>query len=311
MNSFSLSSKYMHQKLIDGKALAEKILARTTTKIKQLKQKGQTPKLAVVLVGENPASEIYVKKKGEAAMNIGMDFILHRFPKTIKLPELLKALEELQHNPTLSGLIIQLPLPKHLPVTTVINAVKPEYDVDCLTDVNFGKLILNTYTIEPPTAGAIMEILNSLKLNLAGKHVCVVGTGALVGKPVAIMLMNKEATVTTCNSSTKKQVKYREKLILGDTSVIFHDVGHIFGSAFIEINAEGKKIVFSGDVGNVNVPILCDTEALPGNLDVLVCESTYDLQKGRIVYRFRSDQQFDADGNPIFPSSTPSTPSAT
>jgi methylenetetrahydrofolate dehydrogenase (NADP+)/methenyltetrahydrofolate cyclohydrolase len=255
MNSFSLSSKYMHQKLIDGKALAEKILARTTTKIKQLKQKGQTPKLAVVLVGENPASEIYVKKKGEAAMNIGMDFILHRFPKTIKLPELLKALEELQHNPTLSGLIIQLPLPKHLPVTTVINAVKPEYDVDCLTDVNFGKLILNTYTIEPPTAGAIMEILNSLKLNLAGKHVCVVGTGALVGKPVAIMLMNKEATVTTCNSSTKKLAeKCRTADIIitgvGKANLIKNSMikkNAIIIDAGVSFNKKGKA------VGDVNI----------------------------------------------------------
>jgi methylenetetrahydrofolate dehydrogenase (NADP+)/methenyltetrahydrofolate cyclohydrolase len=245
----------MQTKLIDGKALAERILHRTKTKVGQLKKHGLTPKLAVILVGENPASEIYVKKKGEAAMRLGMDFTLHRLSKTIKLKDLLLTLEAIQHDPTLSGLIVQLPLPKHLPITTIVNAVKPEYDVDCLSDINFGKLILNTYTIEPPTAGAIMEILNSLKLNLAGQHVCVVGTGALVGKPIAIMLMNKEATVTTCNSSTKKLAeKCRTADIIitgvGKANLIKNSMikkGAIIIDAGVSFNKKGKA------VGDVNV----------------------------------------------------------
>ena len=245
----------MQTKLINGKALAEKIVAKTKAKVKQLKKLGSTPKLAVVLVGNNPASEIYVKKKGEAALRLGMDFTLHRFPKTIKFSELLHTLEDIQADPTLSGLIVQLPLPKHLPVNTIINAVKPEYDVDCLSDVNFGKLILNTFTIEPPTAGAIMEILNSLKIELAGKHVCVVGTGALVGKPIAIMLMNKEATVTTCNSSTKKlSEKCRTADIIitgvGKANLIKSSMvkkGAIIIDAGVSFNQKGKA------VGDVNV----------------------------------------------------------
>lgn len=250
----------VNRKLINGTALAQKLLARTKRTVQKLKQHGTTPELAVVLVGDNPASEMYVKKKEEAARSIGINFTLHRFPTTIKLDQLLTALEDIQTSSTLSGLIVQLPLPHHLPVTTVINAVKPEYDVDCLTDSNFGKLILNTYTIQPPTAGAIMEILKSLKLDLAGKHVCVVGTGALVGKPAAIMLMNKEATVTTCNSATKKLAeKCRSADIIitgvGKANLIKRSMikkGVIIIDAGVSFNKKGKA------VGDVNV-----TEVVP------------------------------------------------
>lgn len=189
--------------LINGKLIAEEILTSTAEDVKKLRVSGVTPHLGIILAGDNPASEVYVKRKQAAAERIGVRFTLFHFPSSVTQAELIKEMTKIQAKKGLSGLIVQLPLPEHLYTPEVLNAVKPELDVDCLTDSAIGRLAMNTTLIEPPTAGAIMTILRSLKIALPGKKVTIVGMGALVGKPLTLLLINARATVTTANSATK------------------------------------------------------------------------------------------------------------
>jgi methylenetetrahydrofolate dehydrogenase (NADP+)/methenyltetrahydrofolate cyclohydrolase len=154
-------------------------------------------------VGDDTASERYVMKKETAAKAIGLEFALHRLPKNISKLDLIHAIKELQSDTRLSGMIVQLPLPEPLYTSDVLSAVEPALDVDCLTDTNMGKLMMKTATLVPPTAGAVTAILDHMRVDTRGKKVTIIGTGALVGKPLAIMMMNAGATVTTCNSKTR------------------------------------------------------------------------------------------------------------
>lgn len=215
--------------LIEGKAIAKKIHEQTAQKVAELKNRGITPKLVVFLVGDDEPSETYVRKKGTAAEKLGMNFELIHLPENTPQNELIDRLESVQTDPELSGVIVQLPLPEHLYTPTVLNAIQAEFDVDCLTHTNLGKLVMKTNFLVPPTPGAVMAILESLRVDLRGKEVTIVGTGALVGKPLSIILMNEGATVTTCNSKTKNT---REKCLTAD----------------IIVSAVGKKDLITADM---------------------------------------------------------------
>lgn len=215
--------------LIDGKLIAKEILDATALEVSALIAKGITPKLAVVLVGDDKPSHTYVRKKGEAAKAIGMDFDLHFLPKESTTADVIKKIDKAQADPALSGIIVQLPLPEHIETSDVLNAIRPEKDVDCLTDINLGKLVMRTNYLVPPTPGAVMSILNDLKVDYVGKNVTIVGVGPLVGKPLAIMMMNERASVTTCNSKTKDT---KEKCLTAD----------------IIVTGVGRKDVLRGDM---------------------------------------------------------------
>jgi methylenetetrahydrofolate dehydrogenase (NADP+)/methenyltetrahydrofolate cyclohydrolase len=190
--------------IIDGKAIATKIESEITDQVISIKKRGITPKLAVVLVGEDKPSRIYIKRKKEAAQRVGIDFTLHEMPENISKENLIQAINKIQdEDPQLTGLIIQLPLPERLYVPEVLNAIHTDIDVDCLTDSNIGKLVMKTNHIEPPTPWAVVKTLKEINFDLTGKNVVIIGAGALVGKPLAIMLVNELASVTTCNSRTK------------------------------------------------------------------------------------------------------------
>ncbi len=193
----------MKATLIDGKQLSEKILSSLRIEITKLKTHGIIPKLAIVHVGDHQPSKTYIRRKEEAARSIGIDFELHSYPADISKEAIIGYIKKIQKDTKLSGLIVQLPLPEPLDTADVLNAIDPELDVDCLTDTQMGKLVMNTHTIAPPTPGAVCEILDMLNIDVQGKHIVIVGAGALVGKPLSIMLLNKLATVTICNSHTK------------------------------------------------------------------------------------------------------------
>jgi len=222
--------------LINGKEIAKQIRAKTARKVEELKSpkgvplgRGITPKLAVVLVGEDKPSQTYVRKKGQAAEKVGIDFDLYELPSNITQEEIINKLEEIQADKKLTGLIVQLPLPEQLYTTDVLNTVRPDIDVDCLTDVNLGKLVMKTNYIVPPTPGAVMSILYDLEVDLIGKNVTIIGVGALVGKPLAIMMMNERASVSTCNSKTRDT---KEKCLNSD----------------IIITGVGRKNILRGDM---------------------------------------------------------------
>ncbi len=189
--------------IIDGKKIAAKIERIAAKEATMLKSKGIVPKLAVVLVGNHKPSLTYIGRKKAAAERVGIDFALHQFPKNISKEELIQQVKKIQEDKQLTGLIIQLPLPERLYVSEVLNAIDPAIDVDCLTDTNIGKLVMKTNLIEPPTPWAVIKVLKEIKFKMAGKNITIVGTGALVGKPLAIMLVNELASITTCNSHTK------------------------------------------------------------------------------------------------------------
>lgn len=215
--------------LIDGKKISQEILKQLEKKVLKLKSKGIIPKLAVILVGDNKPSQTYVRKKGETAKMIGIDFELHQLPSKISKKRIIERITEIQKDKNLSGLIVQLPLPEPLYTDDVLNAILPKYDVDCLTHTNMGKLVMGNNELLPPTPGAVMAILENLEINVLGKNVTILGTGALVGKPLAIMMMNLGASVTTCNSST---TNIKEKCLQAD----------------IIVSAVGRKDLVRGDM---------------------------------------------------------------
>lgn len=188
--------------LIDGQAIANGILVRVKNHVAFLQTKNIQPRLAVILVGDHAPSLRYVTRKAKAAAEVGIGFDLVRLPADIDRATIINTIQTLQKNPALSGLIVQLPLPEPLYTSEVLNAIEPARDIDCLTDANMGKLIMNTGWITPPTAAAAFAIIKDQKIQVVGKNVVVIGLGALVGKPLAIMLMNARASVTTINSTT-------------------------------------------------------------------------------------------------------------
>lgn len=189
--------------IVDGKKIANKIFARLQGEVSVLKQQGINPKLGVFLIGDDKPSHTYVKKKGEACKTIGVDFLLKKYEENVTEGELIEDIKKVQREDDLTGLIVQLPLPKHIDADRVIKNIKPEIDVDCLTENNLGKLIVGNYCIEPPTPGAILEVIKHHDIELKGKNVVLVGAGTLIGRPLANLLFHQKATVIVCNSATK------------------------------------------------------------------------------------------------------------
>lgn len=225
--------------LIDGKSIAKKIRQKTAAEAALLKEQGVQPKLAVILVGEDKPSQTYVRKKGQAAEKVGIDFSLYELPGDISQEDLINKVNEIQSDPNLSGLIVQLPLPEHLYTTDVLNTIRADIDVDCLTDVNLGKIVMKTNFMVPPTPGAVMSILKEQAVDLPGKNITIIGVGALVGKPLAIMMMNERASVTTCNSATRDT---KEKCLNSD----------------IIVTGVGRKDILTGEMVSENT-IVIDT----------------------------------------------------
>lgn len=205
--------------VVDGHAIANSIYKRLQKEVPFLQKQGSAPKLGVILVGNDKPSQTYVRKKGQAAEKIGVGFLLKTYPAKITTQQLIAEVKKLQQpRHKLTGLIVQLPLPLHINTGKVLEAINPQVDVDCLTQTNLGKLVTGSYWIEPPTPGAIVSILKHHKVKLAGKRVAIIGAGALVGKPLANMLIAEHATISILNSKTPSitdYTKYSDIIITG------------------------------------------------------------------------------------------------
>ena len=207
-------------KLLKGSDIAVRIDAETGRQVVRLKKKGVHPKLGVILVGNHKPSRLYVEKKKQAAEHLGIEFLLCHLPASTTQKNLMKKIRETQQTNGLTGLIIQLPLPPHIDTHTVVNTIDPSIDVDCLTDLNIGHLAMGRHYIAPPTAAAVFSLLSHIRQPLKGKNVTIIGTGPLVGKPIALMMMNMGASVTTCDMYTRDTV---EKSLAAD--IIISGVG--------------------------------------------------------------------------------------
>ncbi|MFH0867701.1 MAG: bifunctional methylenetetrahydrofolate dehydrogenase/methenyltetrahydrofolate cyclohydrolase FolD [Candidatus Woesearchaeota archaeon] len=244
----------MTSKIIDGKALSLKFLDDVRKKVNDLKEK---PGLAIVIVGNNPASEIYVGLKEKKSKEIGFYVERYNLDANINEDELLRLVDELNQNRKIHGFIVQLPLPKQIDETMIIDSILPHKDVDGFTPVNLGNLVNENNLLLPATARACMELIKSTGVDIAGKNAVVVGRSSIVGKPTALLLLKENATVTICHSKTKNLKEHTKNadilvVAVGKAKLIRKDMVKP-GAIIIDvgINRVAGKIV--GDVDFENV----------------------------------------------------------
>jgi methylenetetrahydrofolate dehydrogenase (NADP+)/methenyltetrahydrofolate cyclohydrolase len=188
--------------LIDGNALAAQLRGDVATRAAALKARGVTAGLAVVLVGENPASQVYVRNKVKACHDAGLHSVLERYPAEMTESELLARIDTLNHDDNIHGILVQLPLPLHIDANKVIEAISPAKDVDGFHVASAGALMVGQPGFWPCTPYGCMKMLESIGYSLRGKHAVVIGRSNIVGKPMALMLLQQNATVTVCHSAT-------------------------------------------------------------------------------------------------------------
>lgn len=193
----------MTARIIDGKAIGNQLRKEIAEGVAKLKaEKGVTPGLAVVLVGEDPASSTYVRMKEKSCLKLGMYSEVHRLPAETSEEQLLRLVNELNHSAKIHGILVQLPLPKHIDETKVIEAINPAKDVDGFHPINAGRMFIGEESFLPCTPYGIMELIAQEGVNLKGKHAVVVGRSNIVGKPIAMLLLQEHATVSICHSRT-------------------------------------------------------------------------------------------------------------
>ena len=220
----------MTAQLIDGNALSRQLRASIKTHTDQLKSQGTTPGLAVILVGDNPASQVYVRNKVKACEDVGFHSVLEKYDASMTEAELLARVEALNSDPSIHGILVQLPLPAHIDDHKVIETISPAKDVDGFHVASAGALMVGETGFKPCTPYGCMKMLESIGMqDLRGKHAVVIGRSNIVGKPMAMMLLAQNATVTICHSGTP-------------------DLGAMTRQADIVVAAVGKRNVLTADM---------------------------------------------------------------
>ncbi len=219
----------MTAQTIDGNALSRQLRADVAQRAAALSARGTTPGLAVVLVGDNPASQVYVRNKVKACEDSGLHSVLEKYDATMSEAELLARVDALNRDPTIHGILVQLPLPPHINAQKVIEAISPDKDVDGFHVASAGALMTGTPGFWPCTPYGCMKMLDSIGYDLRGKHAVVIGRSNIVGKPMALMLLARSATVTVCHSATA-------------------DLGAITRQADVVVAAVGKRNVLTADM---------------------------------------------------------------
>ena len=270
--------------ILDGKKLRDKILDDLKLKIDQLEVK---PSLAVILVGNDSASRIYVSNKKKTAEKLGIISNIYEYPENTNEEIIINKIHELNNDHSVNAILVQLPLPKHINKQNVINAISPQKDVDCFTDVNYGKLATGQEpAVYPCTPKGILLLLDEYGINLDGKRVVVVGRSNLVGKPTALLALKHNATVTVCHSHTKdlaQITKTADILISAVGEVLIEEdmvnVDSIVVDVGISRDSEGK---ICGDVKFDNVSnVVSYISPVPGGVGPMTIASlmlnTYEL----------------------------------
>lgn len=188
---------------MDGKALSAKVRGSILAETEELKARGVTPGLAVIIVGNDPASEIYVRNKEKACLECGFYSEKYALPAETTQDELLGLIAELNQSPQISGILCQMPVPAHISEKAVIDAIAPEKDVDAFHPVNVGKIMVGNFDFVPCTPAGVMELLDEYKIDPKGRRCVVLGRSNIVGKPMAMLLLHKHGTVTICHSRTE------------------------------------------------------------------------------------------------------------
>ena len=226
--------------LIDGKKVSMSVKMSVKDEVAALKEKGIETALAVIIVGDDPASRVYVNNKKKACELCGICSVEYALPESTTQEELLALIDKLNADKAINGILCQLPVPKHIDDKTVIERIAPEKDVDCFSEINVGKLWVGDYAFKPCTPAGVMELLKAYEIDVAGKNCVIIGRSNIVGKPMAALLLEKNATVTICHSKTKNL-----KELCANADVIVAAVGRAkFVSA--DMVKEGAVVI---DVG--------------------------------------------------------------
>lgn len=244
--------------ILDGRMLSKKIRTDVSKKVSLLKQEGITPKLVVILVGEDPASQVYVRNKRRTAHALGIEAVDIRLPENVEEDELIRLIDELNSDRTVHGILVQLPLPKHINGNKVTHRIIPEKDVDGFHPLNIGKLFMNIPGPLPCTPRGIMEFFKEYDIPVSGKRVVIIGRSNIVGRPMAALLVNSDATVTIAHSKTKnlaEVTKQADILIVAIGKGEFIDENYVKkGAVVIDVgmnrNNDGKLV---GDVNMESV----------------------------------------------------------
>ena len=190
-------------KLLMGKEVSARIKGELKAEVEELKAKGIVPGLAVIIVGEDPASQVYVRNKERACEECGIYSEKYALPEETTQEELLKLIDTLNNKSSISGILVQLPVPKHIDEKTIIDAINPNKDVDAFHPVNVGKIMVGNYDFVPCTPAGVMELIKESGIDVSGKECVIVGRSNIVGKPQAMLLLHQNGTVTICHSKTK------------------------------------------------------------------------------------------------------------
>ncbi|CRH23321.1 Bifunctional protein FolD (Includes: Methylenetetrahydrofolate dehydrogenase; Methenyltetrahydrofolate cyclohydrolase) [Carnobacterium maltaromaticum] len=220
--------------IMDGKGLADEMQVEMFKTVEGLKEKGITPGLVVLLVGENPASQTYVKNKEKRAVALGFNSLVKRLPESISEKELVNEIEFYNQNPDFHGILVQLPLPNHIDAETILNTIDPSKDVDGFHPVNMGKLLIGQPDMIPCTPYGIMKLLARYKIDIAGKNAVIIGRSNIVGKPMAQLLLMEHATVTIAHSKTANLAELAKT---ADILVVAIGRGHFVTKEFIKPGA--------------------------------------------------------------------------
>ena len=244
----------MAAQVISGKEVAQSIREELKVEVAQLKEKGVVPGLFVILVGHDPASESYVKGKDKGSKEVGMNSEVIRMEDTISQVELLAEVNRLNNDPNVHGILVQLPLPKHIDETAVINAISPEKDVDGFHPVTIGRMMIGEDAYLPCTPHGIIELIKRSGTDINGKHAVVVGRSNIVGKPVSILLLRENATVTICHSKTQNL-----KGITKQADILVAAIGkaHFITEDFV---SEGTVVIDVGVNRNEHGKLVGDVE---------------------------------------------------
>lgn len=238
--------------IIDGKAVSAAVKEEIKSETAKLKEKEITVGLAVILVGDDPASKIYVANKKKACEDLGFVSEEYLLPENTKTSELLELINVLNNEKSINGILCQLPLPKQIDEQTVINAISPLKDVDAFHPSNVGKIMIGDYDFVPCTPAGIMEMLKYYNIEISGKNCVVIGRSNIVGKPMSMLLLHQNGTVTTCHSRTKDLSKYtREADILvsavGKANFVTADMVKD-GAVVIDVGMNRENGKLCGDV---------------------------------------------------------------
>ncbi len=248
--------------LIDGKALSNKIQQEIEEEVNKLKQEGIIPGLAVILVGNDPASHTYVNMKEKACERVGFYSIVHKMPETISQEEIIETIKMMNNNSRIDGILVQLPLPKHIDTNKILEVIDPAKDVDGFHPYNMGRVVEGLDSFAPCTPIGVMEMFKEYNINLQGKDICVVGASNIVGKPMAALLVNANATVTITHIYTKDLASHTKKADIiivgaGKPNLITADMvkeGAIVIDIGINRLSDGRLV---GDVDFENVSKKC------------------------------------------------------